>query len=140
MISRAVSTWIADSSMITQMSRWIYDVNVCKNKRWAPNIRGVQFQRTDRTIFIKIKNASFSLWFQSRFSKFWIFYEVIILLNVSRTVRYIKWRIFIFIKFVYLPLIGPSWNRLWIILLETPETLWQINTHSNTGYFIFIKH
>ena len=55
LISQSVWTWfamiIADSSMITRMSR--DDENVCKNQRWPPNIRGVEFQRVGRTLFIK---------------------------------------------------------------------------------------
>ena len=66
-----IKTWfamvIADSSTIARWSRdgrakvcrWIYGVNVCKNQRWAPNIRGVEFQRLGRTIFIKSKMLLF---------------------------------------------------------------------------------
>ena len=53
---------IPSSDRRTKVCRWIYDVNGCKNKRWAPNIHGVKFQRVDRKIFIKcFINAYFSL-------------------------------------------------------------------------------
>ena len=36
-----------------------HDVNVCKEQQWAPNIRGEEFQRVGRTIFINIYIPNF---------------------------------------------------------------------------------
>ena len=74
LISRYVWTWFAEAIdgnvLITRKSgggmsvvcRWIYKDNVCKEQWWAPNISSEEFQRVGRTILIKSKMFSFSLY------------------------------------------------------------------------------
>ena len=75
-------------TMVGQMyvDEWFNDVNVCKEQRWAPNIHSEEFQHVGRTIFIKSKNASFSLYYNSNpdFQNF-DFLKVIIRLSSDDT-------------------------------------------------------
>ena len=75
-----------------KVCRWIYDVNVYKERRWAPNIRGDEFQHVHRyrTMFIKSKKASFPLYINSLnpdFQNFDFFYQVIVKCNCCKCVQ-----------------------------------------------------
>ena len=77
-ISRSIWMWVAEviagNVVIMRWSckgqakvcQWIYKDNICKDQWWlvsrAPNIYGEEFQHVGRSIFIKSKNISFSLY------------------------------------------------------------------------------
>ena len=126
MISSSVWTWFAivitDSSMIARWSRdgqkkicrWIFDVKISKEQRWAPNMRGEEFW----TIFIKSKMLLFFLYinnFNPDFQNFDFFllsyypFQGKLLLNYIELMYYSRRR---YVSFLLIPLIKPYVNYI----------------------------